>query len=651
MGSAAETSTGYGPSAGYLKRILFDGNADNFELWLSRFLAHLRLRKLGSIITQDGVTAEGNAEKNADVFAELVQVLDDKSLSLIIRDSPDDGNKALQILREHYLGSTKPRIISLYSELTTLKMETTETVTDYLLRGETAATRLRSVKEAVSDSLLIAMILKGLPDSFKAFCTVITQRDEVDFQQFKVAIKSYEENEKARANKDTKEEVVMNVVNRKIICFGCGKAGHKKSSCNSKIVNMGPAENSNNSVFPGKHHVANKSAAMRKSRWCKHCRSNTHDTNYCRKLNSVKSCDETMSSNEYFFSVSASSGDGDGKTLTVDNDNCLNFLVDCGATAHILNDYSRFVNFDSNFEREKHLIELADGSKNKNFVEAKGDASVTLVDSSGRNRNVTLKDALYITTFKQNILSVQSIASKGSKVTFSKEFDTLETPDGNCFNIVKSGKLYYLNSLSVSHIKTRTLMDWHLVMGHCNFRDILKLENCVEGMKITDKSFTACSTCDKGKMCQFRNRDPDERATCPLELVHSDLAGPIHPVSHNGSKYVMSFVDDFSGIIFLYFLKNKSDSVDAAAKFLADIAPFGSVKCIRSDQGTEYTSHAFQKLMIENKIRHDFSAPHSPHQNGTAKRSWRTLFDMARCLLIEKDLPKELCCTSIFVHS
>ena len=40
------------------------------------------------------------------------------------------------------------------------------------------------------------------------------------------------------------------------------------------------------------------------------------------------------------------------------------------------------------------------------------------------------------------------------------------------------------------------------------------------------------------------------------------------------------------------------------------------------------------------KIKHQTSAPHSPHQNGTAERAWRTLFDMARCMLIESGLPK-----------
>ena len=61
------------------------------------------------------------------------------SLSLIIRDAKNDGRKALEILRKHYLSSSETRVIGLFTELTTLKKEEAETLTDYVLRGETAA--------------------------------------------------------------------------------------------------------------------------------------------------------------------------------------------------------------------------------------------------------------------------------------------------------------------------------------------------------------------------------------------------------------------------------------------------------------------------------------------------------------------------------
>jgi len=49
-----------------------------------------------------------------------------------------------------------------------------------------------------------------------------------------------------------------------------------------------------------------------------------------------------------------------------------------------------------------------------------------------------------------------------------------------------------------------------------------------------------------------------------------------------------------------------------------------------------------QSLLREKGIRRDRSSPYSPHQNGTAERQWRMIFEMGRCLLIEKGLPKDL---------
>ncbi|GFO13971.1 transposon ty2-lr2 Gag-Pol polyprotein [Plakobranchus ocellatus] len=47
-------------------------------------------------------------------------------------------------------------------------------------------------------------------------------------------------------------------------------------------------------------------------------------------------------------------------------------------------------------------------------------------------------------------------------------------------------------------------------------------------------------------------------------------------------------------------------------------------------------------MLVRHKIRHEMSAPYSQHQNGKAERAWRTLFEMARCLLTDSGLPKFL---------
>ena len=97
--------TGYGGPA---KAPVFDGDEWKFELWQVKFLGFLRLQKLNGVLSATNPD-DVDANKNAEVFALLVQCLDDRSLSLFIHDADKDGRKALETLREHYLSKGKPK--------------------------------------------------------------------------------------------------------------------------------------------------------------------------------------------------------------------------------------------------------------------------------------------------------------------------------------------------------------------------------------------------------------------------------------------------------------------------------------------------------------------------------------------------------------
>lgn len=80
----------------------------------------------------------------------------------------------------------------------------------------------------------------------------------------------------------------------------------------------------------------------------------------------------TRKNNEHSFAFVVSDNDTRfGKNINN------NLLVDTGATSHIINDKSKFVAFDRNFDPNSHVIELADGSK-ANVVTGKGVAKVEL---------------------------------------------------------------------------------------------------------------------------------------------------------------------------------------------------------------------------------------------------------------------------------
>ena len=59
----------------------------------------------------------------------------------------------------------------------------------------------------------------------------------------------------------------------------------------------------------------------------------------------------------------------------------------------------------------------------------------------------------------------------------------------------------------------------------------------------------------------------------------------------------------------MYFLRQKSDTVQAVEKFLADCAPIVKVKRLRMDNGTKFTNDEFRSLMLKHSIKHEKSAP------------------------------------------
>lgn len=78
------------------------------------------------------------------------------------------------------MGKSKTRVLDLYTELTSLQKGNDESITGFGLRAETTVASLRSAGEPVSDSLLVAMVLKGLPAECKTFSAIVLQRDEKD---------------------------------------------------------------------------------------------------------------------------------------------------------------------------------------------------------------------------------------------------------------------------------------------------------------------------------------------------------------------------------------------------------------------------------------------------------------------------------------
>ena len=114
-------------------------------------------------------------------------------------------------------------------------------------------------------------------------------------------------------------------------------------------------------------------------------------------------------------------------------------------------------------------------------------------------------------------------------------------------------KYFYVKSCDESKL-------WHKSLGHFNYDtlNLMHTKNLVAYMLAVSKNQKVCEICQLGK--QHRLSFPSKsawRASEKLELIHTDICGPINENSINGSKYFLIFIDNFSRMCWVYFLKHK----------------------------------------------------------------------------------------------
>lgn len=104
-----------------------------------------------------------------------------------------------------------------------------------------------------------------------------------------------------------------------------------------------------------------------------------------------------------------------------------------------------------------------------------------------------------------------------------------------------------------------------------------------------------CVGCQLGKQTRERFPKSHTQSIRVLELVHSDLCGPLPVRSFDGSFYFMTFVNGYSRKVFVYFLQRKSEAFSKFVEFHREVEKQTgqSIKVIRLDPKGEYLSREF----------------------------------------------------------
>jgi transposase InsO family protein len=171
-----------------------------------------------------------------------------------------------------------------------------------------------------------------------------------------------------------------------------------------------------------------------------------------------------------------------------------------------------------------------------------------------------------------------------------------------------------------------------------NLHKLLKGEHILGLTNIHFEKDRICNACQAGKQVRVHHPHKNIMTTDrPLELLHMDLFGSIAYISIDGSKYCLVIVDDYSRFTWVFFLQEKSQTQETLKRFLRWAQnEFGlEIKKIRSDNGTKLKNSQIEGFLEEEGIKHEFSFPYTPQQNGVVERKNITLMDMARTMLNE----------------
>lgn len=126
-----------------------------------------------------------------------------------------------------------------------------------------------------------------------------------------------------------------------------------------------------------------------------------------------------------------------------------------------------------------------------------------------------------------------------------------------------------------------------------------------------------------------------------FDIVHVDLWGPYTHHSISVTPYFVTLVDDHSRVTWIFFIKHKSQTPNIISNFINSIQNQynKTIKCFRTNNGSEFTANACQQLFSNHGILHMKTTPYTYQQNARVERKHKDILNLARSLTFQGNLP------------
>jgi hypothetical protein len=320
------------------------------------------------------------------------------------------------------------------------------------------------------------------------------------------------------------------------------------------------------------------------------------------------------------------------------------WLIDSGASKHMTDFKQNLANYqDRNY---KAKVELGDDGTYK----IKGFGSTSFQFHSGNIFHID--EILFVPGLKNNLIFVPVLESKGYTVVFSKGkaflWSSINDPSTAITIGTRECGLYKLSGQVIQALAHETINPcelWHRRLGHLNFNALPGLQKMVTGMPVFSVEHNSiCKGCSLGKNTKKPYPLSNRKSLGVLDLIHSDLCGPMSAPSMNGCIYYIIFIDDCSRKTWIYFLKTKDESFSRFQDFknLVENQTGRHIRVFRIDNGKEFDSLKYDQLCRASGIKRELTVPYNPQQNGVAERKNRTICEAARAMMHDQNLPLSL---------